>query len=46
MLFMCNIVQRPEAKELAEDFEKELDNFYDFYISNIPKTKYVLLVFY
>ncbi|CAI6565895.1 BBF_HP2_G0024530.mRNA.1.CDS.1 [Saccharomyces cerevisiae] len=46
VLFMCNIVQRPEAKELAEDFEKELDNFYDFYISNIPKNQVRVVSFF
>ncbi|KAG0664554.1 transcription-associated protein 1 [Maudiozyma exigua] len=35
-LFMCSIIKRSEAKDLALDFENELPNFYNYYVENIP----------
>lgn len=46
ILFMCSIVQLPEAKDLADDFEREMDNFYDYYISNIPTNQVRVVSFF
>lgn len=35
VIFMCKIIQYPEAKELAESFEAEIPNFYSYYMTNL-----------
>ncbi|KAL3231163.1 Transcription-associated protein 1 [Nakaseomyces bracarensis] len=39
VIFMCSIIQKDEAKDLASNFEKELPNFYDFYMNAIPSNQ-------
>lgn len=39
VIFMCSIIQKEEAKNLAQNFEKELHNFYDFYMNAIPQNQ-------
>lgn len=46
ILFMCSIIQKPEAKELAEDFENELESFYEFYVSSIPANQVRVVSFF
>ncbi|CCK69614.1 histone acetyltransferase TRA1 KNAG_0C05130 [Huiozyma naganishii CBS 8797] len=46
VLFTCNIIKLPEAKDLADDFEKELGNFYNYYISNIPSNQVRVVSFF
>lgn len=46
ILFMCSIIQKPEAKDLADEFEREMDNFYDYYISNIPSNQVRVVSFF
>lgn len=45
-LFMCSILQKPEAKDLADDFEKQLENFYDYYMENIPTNQVRVVSFF
>lgn len=35
VLFMCSIIERPEASNLCESFAKNLDTFYSYYDTNI-----------
>lgn len=46
ILFMCSIIQKPEAKELAEDFENGLESFYDFYVGSIPSNQVRVVSFF
>lgn len=46
ILFMCSILQRPEAKDLADDFEKQLESFHDYYIENIPTNQVRVVSFF
>ncbi|CCH58153.1 hypothetical protein TBLA_0A03540 [Henningerozyma blattae CBS 6284] len=46
VIFMCNIIQKPEAKQLADDFNNELDNFYDYYMLNIPTNQVRVVSFF
>ncbi|CDH15648.1 probable Transcription-associated protein 1 [Zygosaccharomyces bailii ISA1307] len=46
ILFMCSIIQKPEAKDLADDFETEMDNFYEYYVSNIPTNQVRVVSFF
>lgn len=39
VLFLCDIISRPEAKDLANDFENEMDGFCNFYKSHISNNK-------
>lgn len=45
-LFMCSIIKRPEANDLALDFENELPNFYNYYIENIPSNEVRVVSFF
>lgn len=46
ILFMCSIIQKPEARDLVDDFEREMDNFYEYYISNIPTNQVRVVSFF
>lgn len=39
VVFMCSIIQKEEAKDLATRFENELSNFYEFYMTSIPSNQ-------
>ncbi|CAB4253773.1 histone acetyltransferase TRA1 [Maudiozyma barnettii] len=45
-LFMCSIIKRTEAKDLAADFENEMLNFYNYYIENIPSNEVRVVSFF
>lgn len=46
VLFMCSIIQRPEAKDLADTFEKELPNFHSYYMANISSNQIRVVSFF
>ncbi|CCE63283.1 hypothetical protein TPHA_0E01900 [Tetrapisispora phaffii CBS 4417] len=46
VLMMCSILKRPEAHDLADDFERELDNFYEYYLTNIPNNQVRVVSFF
>lgn len=46
VLLMCSIIQRPEANNLRQDFEQELNNFYDYYMTGISSNKVRVVSFF
>lgn len=46
VLLFCSIIQKEGAQDLADDFEKELYNFYDFYMTNIQSNQISVVSFF
>lgn len=46
VLLFCSIIQKEGAEDLADDFEKELYNFYDFYMTNIQSNQISVVSFF
>ncbi|CCF58558.1 hypothetical protein KAFR_0E04070 [Kazachstania africana CBS 2517] len=46
ILLMCSIIQRPEASDLAAEFEKEMPEFYNYYMANIPTNQVRVVSFF
>lgn len=46
VIFMCSIIQYPEANALAESFEVEIPNFYSYYMSSISTNQIRVVSFF